>query len=621
MAIEFDCPHCKTHYRLKDEFGGKTATCKNPNCRKVIPIPKPTGGVQASGPADPDAIAAAAFADEPAKAAKAVEQMIPVSCSGCDHTWTVEASKEGKNVRCPECGKVVRVPMRKKEEKADWRTGGGGPSLARRETGLDREGAFGTANIGGISDHTAREIVKGREDEEEPEERRKKWIKRGVILLLLVGVVGAAVYFGLKTRKEMKTEASMAQAVKEQKEQGVKDPQGVNDPRFEAIMVRAAAEYKCRTASSSEEAAEALNEAKRSRNTLKQARGGKGPSSDAAGILAEAAVTMPHLLGSTAEVEKGVRHKKEEVAKEIRQTIDLITDPDLVAEVIRAATRACARRGHPTLLEVVANQRADKDELNAQIGLELLRLNRDTYRGDVEALLSPDRLGNSDTPGAQALRLALGKPLPIKKEKGKKEVPQGPSPAATAEAEAIKGNAAAAIKATRGVNGAAEKVKALAAVGQTLLPSSPAEAGSALTEASKAFQSAQGTVSPWVGIRVCRLLGRAGQVQEAESLAASLPDEQTKAWGRLEALRGRLESMKGQKADDTWLAPIGDPTKLAAAAKAHEVIARHNATAGFGGEYQDVVKKWTAGSVRPFGMAGLVLGQLDRDQPADAPQP
>src|SRR3954464_12413523 len=176
MAIEFDCPHCKTHYRLKDEFGGKTATCKNPDCRKVIPIPKPTGAVMTAAPADLDAIAAAAFSDEAAKADKPAEEMIPVTCAGCDHTWKVEASKEGKNVRCPECGKVVRVPIRKKEEKADWRTGGGGPSLAKRETGLDRQGAFGNVAATGISEGTAREIVKGREAEEEPEERRNRLI-------------------------------------------------------------------------------------------------------------------------------------------------------------------------------------------------------------------------------------------------------------------------------------------------------------------------------------------------------------------------------------------------------------------------------------------------------------
>lgn len=608
MAIEFNCPHCKTHYRLKDEFGGKTATCKNPDCRKVIPIPKASGSLP-SAPADLDAIAAAAFADEVAKADKPAELMIPVTCTGCDYAWTVEASKEGKNVRCPECGRVVRVPVRKKEEKADWRTGGGGPSLAKRETGLDREGAFGTAHMGGISEGTAREIVKSRDDEEEPEERRRKVIKRGLISLLILAVIGAAAYFAFKTRKEMKTEANMAQAVKEQKEQGAKDP------RFEAIMLRASAEYKCRTASSSEEAGEALNEVRRARNTLKQAHGGKGPSADAAGLIAEVAVTMPLLLGSTAEEEKGVRHKKDEVVREIRQTLDLITDPDLVAEVVRTATRECARKGHPTLLEGVANQRADKDELNAQIGLELLRVDREKYRGDAEGLLT--KLGTADTPGAQALRTALGKPLPAKK----KDENPAPSPAATAEAEAIKGNGAAAAKAARSVSGAAEKAKALAAVGQTMLQSGPGEAGPVLVDASKTLKGAQGVVSPWVSIRVCRLLGRAGQFEEGESLAASLPDDQTKAWARLGALRGRLETMKDKKAEDAWLDPIGDPTKLTAAAKAREVVARHNAAAGFAGDYQGVVKNWTAGSVRPFGMAGIVLGQLDRDRPLDGEHP
>ena len=102
-------------------------------------------------------------------------------------------------------------------------------------------------------------------------------------------------------------------------------------------------------------------------------------------------------------------------------------------------------------------------------------------------------------------------------------------------------------------------------------------------------------------------------MDEAEALAASLPDDQTKAWGRLAVLRGRLEAMADQRGDVAWLEPIGDPTKLAAAAKAREVMARHNAAAGHGGDYHNVVKKWTPGTVRPFGMAGLVLGQLDRD--------
>src|SRR5262249_2526962 len=146
MAIVFDCPHCKTNYRLRDEFGGKTATCKNPNCRKVIPIPMPRTPVAVS-PHDLDAMAAAAFSDQPVEQ-QAGGEMIAVTCSACDHAWTVEANKEGKNVLCPECRRPNRVPMRKKQEKADWRTGGG-PSMAKKETGLDREGAFGTVGMGG----------------------------------------------------------------------------------------------------------------------------------------------------------------------------------------------------------------------------------------------------------------------------------------------------------------------------------------------------------------------------------------------------------------------------------------------------------------------------------------
>ena len=147
MAIVFDCPHCKTSYRLKDELAGKTATCKNPNCRKVIPIPQPT--VLTAAAADLDAIAAAAFSDEGLPALQAAGATIEITCSGCDHVWSVEASKEGKNVLCPECRRPNRVPLRR-EEKADWRTGQAGkPSMAKVETGMDREGAFASTRPAG----------------------------------------------------------------------------------------------------------------------------------------------------------------------------------------------------------------------------------------------------------------------------------------------------------------------------------------------------------------------------------------------------------------------------------------------------------------------------------------
>ena len=601
MAIVFNCPHCATNYRLKDEFGGKTATCKNPNCRKVIPIPKPSGNGAVVPPADLDALAAAAFSDEPAKADKAAEQMIQVTCSGCDHAWMVEASKEGKNVLCPECRRPNRVPLRQKEGKADWRTGGGGPSLAKRDTGLDREGAFGTANIGGISPEAAREIVKSREAEEEPEERRKRLIKRAVLFVVVASVLGLVGYFAFQQRRIDRAETRMEDAVAELTKDGSKEG------RFVGLIHRASAESRIRLAGSAEDAAAALKDLQLARNKAKGSPG-KGPSPDNAAVVADVAVTSPQLLGSAEQVDKGVRLEKTAVIKELRQALQEIPDAELVAEVVRGVTREAAPRGHPTLAEDVAHQRADGPELIAQIGLELLRLDRTKYRGDAEGLAQ--KLGAADTPGAQALRAALGKAAPAKKEG---EAPPAPSLTAVAEAAAINGDAAGATSNARKVPRKEDRAKALAAVGQTLVSTNPTEATAVLVEAAKALQDVQGGVSPWVSVRVCRLLGRLGKFAEAEALAASLPDEQTKAWGRLAALQGRLEAMKNQKGDDTWLEPVGDPTKVAAAAKAREVMARHNAAAGFGGEYQSVVRKWTPGTVRPFGMAGLVLGQLDRD--------
>jgi hypothetical protein len=55
MAIEFDCPHCRLHYRLKDELAGKAATCKS--CRNKIVIPNPV-----TVPLDAEAAEAAALA-------------------------------------------------------------------------------------------------------------------------------------------------------------------------------------------------------------------------------------------------------------------------------------------------------------------------------------------------------------------------------------------------------------------------------------------------------------------------------------------------------------------------------------------------------------------------------
>jgi len=610
MAIVFDCPHCGTNYRLKDEVGGKTATCKNPNCRKVIPIPMPNGPVRTAMPADLDAFAAAAFAEDPL-AAKAVEATIEVTCARCDHKWMVEASKEGKNVLCPECRHPNRVPLRKKQEKADWRTGGGGPSGARRETGMDREGAFASAHAGGISDDTARKIVSERAEEVEPEERRKKLLKRGAITVLVLAVVGSGAYFAFKTRKESKAEARIEDAVKE-----IKDPQdGAKDPKFHALVQRAMAEYRIRTATKEEEATAAFKDLQLAKNTA-----ARPPESaiDRNAILSEIAVTLAGLLGTGQQVEDGKRMKAQALVTEFRTLLQKIpaSEADLLADTFRALTRKFAEQQHPALAEEIARQLPNPSELIGQVGLELLRMDKDKYRGEVENLLT--KATNNDAASIQAVRLALGKAVQPKKgpDPGKKAGPDTARVPAHAEAEAyaLRGMFSEARQTALGTPRAEDKARALTAAALAVIDSNPAEAATMLEAAANlAAKDARGQVSPWVGIRLCRLLGKAGRFDLAESVAGSLSDEQAKSWARLEALRGRLAQAKSQKGEDGWLDTVGDPTKHAAAAKAREELARHNAAVGAGGEYQVTVKSWPKGTVRPFGLAGLVLGGLDSD--------
>jgi predicted negative regulator of RcsB-dependent stress response len=600
MAIDFDCPHCGTHYRLKDEVGGKTATCKNPNCRKVIAIPLPTSNgrpAPVAAPADLDSFAAAAFSDEPVqKIGPAV--MIPVSCGKCDHQWQVEESKEGKNVLCPECRTPTRVPLRKKEEKADWRTGGGGPSLAKKETGLDRAGAFGTAHIGGISDQTARKIVKERDAEEEPEERRKKWLKRGAIAGAAVVVLGVVGFFLARERKQGQQEGRMDQAVAEVKET-------TKDPRYVALIQRASGEYRIRSSENEKDSKLALTDLQAARNAVRRPNAGI----DASAILAQVALTMGDLVGTSEQAATGERLAKNDVVTEIRQAIKDNIDPELCADVLRALVR----KGQAALAEDVARQLNPPAEMLAQVGLELMRINPQGNRPTAEAILA--KTAGNDS-GVQALRILLGKP-PVPTPPATPTLAPAPkglksdavSTIGAAEAAALMGDLGKARSAAN-TGRSEDKARGFAAAALAIIDSNPGEAG-ALAELAATHAKAA-TLSPWVQIRICRLLARAGKFEPAESLAATLADEQSRSWARLEILRGKLTQAGTNRAEDAWLQPVGDPAKLPAAAKAQEDLARHNAAIGAGDDHQKTVSE-LPGLARPFGTAGLILGRQDRD--------
>jgi hypothetical protein len=586
MAIACQCPFCTTAYRLKDDFAHKRVTCKNPNCRKIFVVPDTKEPVLAS--VNVDELAAAAFSDEPVQAA-VVEEMISITCAGCDHVWSVEASKAGKNVLCPECRKANRVPVKKAPEKADWRGGDNRPTLAKRDTGTDA-GVWATGHAGSISQQTAQKIVKERADEVEPEEKRRILIKRVLIAVPVLAVLALGVSFLVKTRKASRMEASIADAVKEIKE-------GTKDARFHAIVYRASGEYKLRS-DSKDDTKDSIIDLRNSRNALKTVPEG----TDRNVLLGELAAQFARSLGTKEEVENEKRAKPEDLLKEIRQTNDLLSaaDGDLLFDSWRTLASELVKKDQGTLLnQLLAQQYASGPglEVVGQVCLELAKLKQNDLADEIL------KKAPAESASIQAAKQVLGKPS---KGSGNSSF----SRIANAEAFAMKGDVSSAKSTATAPGKPDEQARALVSAGSALVTDKPTEAADLLDTAARLLTAeARGQAPNWTVVRACRYLALVGKADVAEKLADTLTDDQAKAWAKLEIMRGRLKGQPNTPGDDSWMEKVGDPTKLAAAAKAREEMARHNNA--INGDYQKVVESWPKGATHPFGLAGLILGRQD----------
>src|SRR5262245_15474916 len=116
MSIRFNCRHCQKTLKVAAELAGKRARC--PGCKQAITIPT----LDPVALAEAEAMAAAAFADESANAAEQKHVgTIKFQCAFCDEMVEVSAELGGKQTPCPECRRIVKVPLPEKKEPLDWR--------------------------------------------------------------------------------------------------------------------------------------------------------------------------------------------------------------------------------------------------------------------------------------------------------------------------------------------------------------------------------------------------------------------------------------------------------------------------------------------------------------------
>ena len=163
----------------------------------------------------------------------------------------------------------------------------------------------------------------------------------------------------------------------------------------------------------------------------------------------------------------------------------------------------------------------------------------------------------------------------------------------------------------------AEKIEALLAVAEGAIGAGKKEdAASAVEDAVARLQElrkskvVQPRLGEWFAYRLLQAAFRAGNPAAARILIDSTENAALKAWSKLEGFRAKLAD-KPKVAEEGWLEAPSDAAEfLPATSIGFAELARYNAR--LGEEKKSTIDRWIEGVARPFGWAGMTLGQLDR---------
>lgn len=648
MAIEFNCPHCDFAYRgrqaLKDEFAGKTAKCRNPNCRQVITIPqagtatlKPGDTPPPSPPIDVEAAALSVLADAPAE--QVAPQTVPMTCDFCGHQWTEPIAKAGKNTLCPnpECRQRMKVPVPKDHIAQDWRTGGHrGPSLAKEnfEKPTDVQDA-GDAKI--ASRESFRQAGVELEEIEPRSPKQKALIALAVVLPPLL--IGCGIWLWISSRTARKHDNLMAEAIREwdEKLDDSAKPPAAEVPLYAAVLRLAAGEYAVRK-NEKAKFKEGFEEFERARTLLKDAPQKDSPGKPVAAwernaLLAELAVSHLTLGGTDDQAKAELRFRwvpdttvgkaprvqergTSTVHRELTRTLELLrgAEFDYRAAVARRLTRELARRGQPGLavenLHTMLFEAAEQPEARAVVALEIYRLDKDSEhpRAVAEWLKQVVRSPNLNPYPASATTLwkVLGTDkVPLIDEPSANGQVGDQSGSAYTGVYLLQGRPDDAVKLAQRIGKAEPRLRALALCAEWLDDPTPA-LDAALPTVGELAKKKDAGLPQAATLRLAQRAAEVGKADEAKALAEGLADDGLRAWARATPpAKGSIDEAAVETPDDVRKYRVGH-------AWARLALARQNAKAG--GWDPKKLSGWPA-VVKPFGLAGIALGQEDRDGP------
>lgn len=613
LKIKFPCPNakCKQVLFAPSAQAGKKVRC--PHCKAVLRVPAPKA-------TDVEAAAAAALADKPAEPQAPAGKPVKFECPHCDEPIEAQADMAGKQMPCPSCTRVVRVPV-PKEGPRDWRNVDKRAAAAvLKGNEPPPEGEWGTATA--LSRVSADALIEAEAVpatvERLPIARR---IARGAVGTAAVLVFLAIAWSGWGFLSHRSNEFLLKRVLKE--------VDANPEPRLTDLQVaeinRAAGEYYVRA----EDTTGATDRLSRAQQRL------SGLTGDAAArdlALADLGLTLADLGGDAQEAtaQRRVSWQDPAFIANWGRIAALPQTPDGRADFVRRVTAKLAAKGQIQLARTVVNQinspARDKPELLALWGLVLLDAGKaDEAKKVANELLQPyqPRLknpklkGERPTPNVLALLVAVGQTEPARSLTGAslQESLKEPFPEVRlgyALGLAHAGRLAEARQQAAAPGPAPQQIEALTTVAEVASTKSDAEpasqAASQAVELVKPLLADVGrSVSPWTLYRLVRAAAAAGVPADSlEPLADAVPPE-LRDRARLEVTRGRLRGLDRNVAE----AELAEPAKYPPLAL--ELLTRQAARLGAGGVIK-AVDRWDPPNLRPFGYVGAVLGEQDAVQ-------
>lgn len=533
----------------------------------------------------------------------------------------------GKNAPCPECRRIVRVPMPTVKQPTDWRkVNTGGPALAKPTNDDKLDGVWSTSTVEKV---TGGELLRAGVIEEK-REPRTRWQK--IRLALFVMAVGGLLYGGFVGIRSYLAHSQEEKAL--QKALAAADNKDAPlEPLAAAEIFRAVGEFYARDGKV--DAARQHFQKARGRLDDKAIAG----SADRDALLFDIAVDQARLVLTLDEIKKAKHQKfaqeqQDKVMEDIKNTLQRIQSPDARLEAIRQIVRMLAGKQQIQRAPELAAPMVCGDsqaEALALVALERFRAQQTDDAGRLADLALETTKGPvvpagkddaKDKPSVVAPSLVAVWVL-LKKPR-EKLASLGPESSLTwhlgqAEAAARENHFDAARAFAQDLQ-PLDQWRALAAIASIGLEQEPPLTTDAeqvakwdattVAEMIEKERKGKAPAKPdpsWLLLRLARQ-ATAKNEELAKKLADAIPEPSLRGRARLDILRARLQHSRDSAPDD-WANEVGPETSVYPLAR--EAVARHNARFAGSGNTLKAVDAWTPETLRPFGYVGAALGIQD----------